>query len=227
MIGCEWILEHIYFPILEILAAHDSCKNPIILTHLPRALLLRMKGASWILPEEMLPPLHEGVDRQGLFLLNYTTDRVDFSESTSQEIMPGVFKKVTETHRVRRTQFMAVPATVRTVHISQGEEWEAMIGDCSLPPKGDEASQWLANYVILSRAMSLEGLLFLRLPPRRFFSAGAPVHIVEELEQLHQVETASQKRLVSYMASLPNNVQVPACVTAAVGNPPPLVTIKK
>ena len=208
-------------------AAHEGCQNPIFLSYLPRGLLLRAQGAKWVLPEEKLPPLREGVDRRGLFMLNYTTDTFDFQESTSQEVMPGVFKQVKQTHRVRRTQFMAVPATVRTVHISQGEEWDALVGDCSLPPKMDLAEQWLANYVILSRAKTLEGLLLLRLPPRSFFSIGAPAHIVDELERLHEVEVASQERLNTYVRNLPEDVSIPACVTEALAVAPPKVTIKK
>ena len=105
---------------------------------------------------------------------------------------------------------MAVPAAVRTVHISQGGEWDAIIADCSRPPKMDLLSQWLANSVMLSRATTLEGLLLLRLPPRSFFSLGAPAHIVEELERLHNVEKASQERLAAYVRSLPSRVSIPS-----------------
>ena len=97
---------------------------------------------------------------------------------------------------------MAAPSAVRTVHISQAEEWDAVVGDCSETPRSTLAEQWLANYVILSRAKTLEGLLLLRLPPRNFFSVGAPAHNVEELELLHEVEVASQKRLSDYIRSL-------------------------
>ena len=199
MKGCECILEHIYFSTAEDEDAHWNCQNPIFLSHLPRGLLLRAKNAEWILPEKQLPPLKKNIDRRGLFLLRYSTDFFDFSESTQQEILPGVFKQVKQKHRVRRTQFMAVPACVRTVHIRQGEESDALIGDCSLPPRMEPGEQWLANYVILSRATTLEGLLLMRLPPRSLFSIGAPAHIVEELERLHKVELTSQQRLEAYV----------------------------
>ena len=160
-------------------------------------------------------------------MLSYTTDTFDFKEATQQEVSPGIFKQVSQKHRVRRTQFLAVPAAVRTVHLSQGEEWDAVVGDCSQPPKTDRSLQWLANYVILSRAKTLEGLLLLRLPPRSFFSVGAPAHIGDELERLHEVEVASQKRLSAYVQTLPKEVSIPACVTAALAVDPPKVNIKK
>ena len=220
MKGCECILEHIYFSTLEDEEAHKGRENPIPLSHLPQGLLLRAIGAEWILPKNKLAPLRDDVDRKGLFMLNYTTDTFPFHESTPQEVAPGVYKQVKQTHSVRRTQFMAVPAAVRTVHISQGEEWDALIGDCSLPPKTSQAEQWLANYVILSRANTLEGLLLFRLPCRSFFSIGAPAHIVDELERLHEVEVASQKRLAAYISRLPKDVSIPACVTEALAPPP-------
>ena len=147
---------------------HVTQQRPIQQSR-PRGLLLRVVGAKWVLPEEKLPPLCDKVDRRGLFMLNYSTDTFDFQESSQQQVSPGVFKQVSQKHRVRRTQFMAVPAAVRTVHISQGEEWDAVVGDCSEAPKSTLAEQWLANYVILSRANTLEGLVLIRLPPRNFF----------------------------------------------------------
>ena len=227
MKGATAKLEHIYFSPAEDISAHDNCQNPIFLTHLPKGLLLRAPGVHWVLPTERLPPLREDVDRRGLFLLNYTTSTFDFTESSSQEVLPGIRKQVKQTHRVRRTQFMAVPAVVRTVHISQGEEWPAVVADCAPPPNMDPATQWLATYVMISRAMTLDGLLLLRLPPRSFFSLGAPAHIVEELERLHKVEVASQERLAAYVRSLPKSVHVPKCVWEALATPPPPVNIKK
>ena len=98
MKGCECILEHIYFSTLENTDAHEGKENPIFLSHLPRGLLLRVKGAKWSLPKEKLPPLRDDVDRRGLFMLNYTTDTFDFQESTQQEVSPGVFKQVSQKH---------------------------------------------------------------------------------------------------------------------------------
>ena len=81
--------------------------------------------------------------------------------------------------------------------------------------------------MILSRAKTLEGLLLLRLPPRSFFSVGAPAHIVEEHERLHKVEVASQKRLDAYVRNSSQDVSVPACVTEALAVDPPQIIIKK
>ena len=59
-----------------------------------------------------------------------------------------------------------------------------------------------------------------RIPPRSFFSTGAPAHIVDELERLHEVEVASQKRLAAYVDALPKDVSIPACVKEALATLP-------
>ena len=56
----------------------------------------------------------------------------------------------------------------------QGESFQAAIADLGHPPKQDRRVFWLALCVMLTRAKSLESLLFLRMPPVESLSAGPP-----------------------------------------------------
>ena len=57
---------------------------------------------------------------------------------------------------------VAVPADTITVYAAQGSTFEAVVADMQKPLNYDAAQHWLACYVMLSRAESLEGFLVLR-----------------------------------------------------------------
>ena len=54
---------------------------------------------------------------------------------------------------------------------------------------------WLANYVMLSRATSLDALLILRLCTRDELTAGAPRFLLKEVDRLLAVEKKSWAKL--------------------------------
>ena len=73
-----------------------------------------------------------------------------------------------------------VPASVRTVYAAQGESWYAVIADMKKPPRMSPDLHWLACYVMISRARTMEGLLLLRLPQREELNQGAPPHLMSD-----------------------------------------------
>ena len=155
--GCECILEDIVFSDDERLPEHAFAGALIVLEYMPTRLLLRAVGAQWVLPSVHLPHLPDGYDRKGLFLLKPHYD----------ELTEGLPCKVLRTH------FPIVPADVRIVHSAQGEGFEANIVDMAKPPTMGPEEHWLSNYVMISRASSLEGLLILRLPSRADMTRGS------------------------------------------------------
>ena len=64
------------------------------------------------------------------------------------------------------------------------------------------AVHWLASYVILSRARSLEGLLLLRLASRAQLSTGAPSYLVAAVDRLLELEGSSSELMRSHLAQL-------------------------
>ena len=46
----------------------DTSNNLIQLTHMPPSILVRVVGAKWILPKEVLPDLPETMDRRGALM---------------------------------------------------------------------------------------------------------------------------------------------------------------
>eukprot|EP00973_Karenia_brevis_P027774 3828243-Karenia_brevis.AAC.1 len=63
---------------------------------------------------------------------------------------------------------------------------------------------WLACYVMLSRARSLEGLLILRLASRSELSAGAPSYLVDAVERLLQLERDSMGKVRDHLMKFTN-----------------------
>ena len=66
----------------------------------------------------------------------------------------------------------------------------------------DDTTHWLANYVMLSRATSMDGLLILRRCQRRQLTTGAPQFLVDELERLCKLERASTFKLKARLGKL-------------------------
>ena len=111
------------------------------------------------------------MDKRGLFQLRPTYDYL----RTSWE---------DEWFSVRRTGFRVLPADAMTVYAAQGSTFEAVIADMQRPPNFDAAKHWLACYVMLSRAKTLEGFLVLRPATRQELSAKPPQYLLDELARL-------------------------------------------
>eukprot|EP00973_Karenia_brevis_P055855 7767610-Karenia_brevis.AAC.1 len=106
--------------------------------------------------------------------------------------------------QVRRTQFSVSPASARIVYNAQGEGFNATVVDLARPPSMSAEVHWLACYVMLSRARSLEGLLILRLASRSELSAGAPSYLVDAVERLLQLERESMCKVRDHLAKFSN-----------------------
>ncbi len=82
------------------------------------------------------------------------------------------------------------------------------------PPNLDAARHWLACYVMLSRAKSVDG--FLELPPatRKDLSARPPRYLLDELDRLQKMEDKSLQELLDYIKDL--NLEVPPVIAEGV-----------
>ena len=107
---------------------------------------------------------------------------------------------------VRRTSFLATPADTVTVYAAQGSTYDAVVADMQRPPSFDLAKHWLACYVMLSRARTLEGFLVLRPATRTELSARPPKYLLDELDRLMRLGESSLSELVSYIEELPMDV---------------------
>ena len=99
------------------------------------------------------------------------------------------------TYDVRRTQLPLVPASTRIVYGAQGDNYDTVIVDLAPPPMMSPVIFWLAMYVMLTRARSLDGLMILRLPPREALSVGPPSFVIEEMNRLQQLHQSTVKKL--------------------------------
>jgi hypothetical protein len=107
---------------------------------------------------------------------------------------------------VRRTSFLATPGDTKTVYAAQGSTFDAVIADMQRPPNLDTAKHWLACYVMMSRARSLEGFLVLRPATRKELSARPPQYLLDEIERMLRLEDRSLAELIQYINDLPTNV---------------------
>ena len=74
------------------------------------------------------------------------------------------------------------------------------------PPNMNGAKHWLACYVMLSRAKSIEGLLVLRPATRSELSSQPPQNLLDELERLQGLEEQTLDELVRYLDNLDLNI---------------------
>ena len=88
-----------------------------------------------------------------------------------------------------------MPADCRIVYNAQGEGFDAAVLDMALPPGMKPEIHWLANYVMLSRVRSIDGLLILRLASREQLTIGAPDYLKEEAARLAALEKNSLREL--------------------------------
>ena len=171
MNGCACILEDIVMHDREVLPSRSEVDEVIPLQFIPTALLLRAEDAKWTLPPEQLPPLPESVSRRGLFLLR-----------------PHTAYFTHEKLHVKRVQFPVFDASVRIVYGAQGEDFKAVVADLERPHDMSADLFWLACYVMISRAQSLDGLLFTRLCARTALERGAPKYLLNEVDRLLEIE---------------------------------------
>ena len=116
---------------------------------MPVTLLLQAEGAQWTLEKKHLPTgLPANIDRRGLFQLRPSYDYLRVQ-------VAGEFISV------RRTSFLVTPADTITVYAAQGNTYDAMIADMQRPPSLELSKHWLACYVMLSRARTIDGFLVL------------------------------------------------------------------
>ena len=136
------------------------------------------------MPSSELPSsLPANIDRRGFFQLRPTYEYI------SAKVGEEYFK-------VRRTTFQATPADTMTVYAAQGSTFDAVIVDMERPPNLDLAKHWLACYVMLSRARSLDGLLILRPATLKELSSRPPKYMLDELDRLEKLEDMSTQELI-------------------------------
>ena len=182
MKGCECTLEQIIFADAEVLPHAAVAGDPIELEFLPQSLLLRAKGAQWKLPPSKLPPLSPTVDRRGLFQL----------EATPVYLRRQVGAK--EYKSFKRTGFLVVPADTRIVYAAQGETFDAVVADMERPPRMDLDTHWLACYVMISRARTLEGFLVLRPALLKELSREPPKYLTPALGTTTRQSNPARRR---------------------------------
>ena len=187
MNGCECVVERLILANEEPDFQDFLAGMPTMLEYMPAGIALRAMGADWTLPTYMLPPLPKGYDRRGLFYLTPSTDYFPMLSAQGKKI------------QIKRTQFTLVSASARVVWSAQGESWHAVVGDLACPPGMSSEVFWLACYVILSRAFSLEGLLLLRLATRAQLSTGAPSYLVKALDRLLELERQTTTKVREHL----------------------------
>jgi hypothetical protein len=176
MNGCECILEKIVFSDLEDLPENLLAGDAFPLRYLPVSLLLRAVDASWALVDRSLPNLPASMSRHGLFQLR----------PSQAGIRRKVEKDVFIT--IRRSQFAVLPSDTKIVYAAQGETYEAVIADMLRPPRMEPDTYWLACYVMLSRATSLEGFLMLRPALKEDLDRMPPQYLLDEIDRLLLLE---------------------------------------
>jgi len=180
MKGCPCILRDIVFADGEVLPSAHVAGHAHSLTFMPVSLILQAEGVEWTLPATELPgKLPKNLDRRGLFQLRPTYDYLRAHHEDAY-------------FSVRRTTFLAMPADTITVYAAQGSTYDAVVADMQRPPNYDTAKHWLACYVMLSRARSLEGFLVLRPATRKELAARPPQYLLDELDRLLKVVEPKQ-----------------------------------
>ena len=163
------------------------------------------------LPRAALPHgLPRSYDCKGLFQVEPTDGRFEYTVDTAITVAPNIDKPVKTKLHVKRYQLPVLPAQVKTIHVAQGGGWPAVIADVKRPPRVPVRQHWLITCVALSRAETLAGLLLLRLCSREELEAGAPQYLLDEIDRLLQLEKISTEKLASYIQSL--RVKVPQSV---------------
>ncbi|CAK0855377.1 unnamed protein product [Prorocentrum cordatum] len=189
MKGCVCTLRHIVFADGESFPADSLDDNVVHLQYMPITLWLQADGAEWTLPASDLPAdLPTCTDRQGLFQMRPTYGylRATWEEENFSALLFGIVPKE--------------PSP--TTGVQQGGTYPAVVADMKKPPSMDADTHWLACYVMLSRPVSVEGLLILRPATRRELSRPPPKFILDEITRLADMETASLDELIQILQDL-------------------------
>ena len=188
MKGCPVTLRHIVFSDDEVQRTDLVAGHPHHLSYMPASLVLQAEGAMWTLPESELPvSLPKDTDRRGLFQLRPSCDYLRVPVSGDKYIS------------IRRTAFLVSPADTITVYAAQGGTYTCVIADMQRPPSYTPEQHWLACYVMLSRAKSLDGFLVLRPASRTELQARPPQYLLDELDRQRRLESASLDELLKYI----------------------------
>ena len=108
----------------------------------------------------------------------------------------------------RRTSFRAMPAGTIPVYGVQDNPYDAVIADMQRPPNSSKDKHWLACYVMMSRARSLDGFLVLRPAMHEELSVRPPQYRPDELRRMEQLGFESIPELIQYIDS--SSYDVPA-----------------
>ena len=194
MNGCECILEKIVFSDLEDLPDNILAGDAYQLRFMPVSLILRAIDAPWSLVGQQLPKLPASVPLHGLFQL--------------RPAQVYIRRKVDKDHfiSIRRTQFALLPSDTKVVHGAQGDTYGAVVADMPRPPHMDPDTHWLACYVMISRATSLEGFLVLRPAAKADLDRTPPRYLLDEVDRLLGLEKTCTRRLAKYVRSLQGKV---------------------
>lgn len=192
MNGCECRLERLILADDEREFEEMRVGVPTCLEYMPAGLLLRALDVDWTLPSYLLPTLPRRFDRRGLFVLSPSTGYFSITASDKKML------------QIRRTGFTVVSASARIVYSAQGEQYDATLPDLAVPPGMQPGVHWLACYVMLSRATSLDGLLILRLATREQLSAGPPAYLREAVDRLLVLERQSAATLHTQLRAYHN-----------------------
>jgi hypothetical protein len=194
MNGCECILEQIVFADEENLPAAVLAGEAIELEFMPATLILRAVDVPWTLLQQDLPQLAPSTNRRGLFQLRPKQEHLRRKVGEDAHI------------QVRRTGFAVAPADTRIVYQAQGETYKAIIADMQRPPRMDKSTHWLACYVMMSRATSLEGFLVLRPALKEELNTRPPQYLIDEIDRLLALERKSTTALLKYLQLLQDKV---------------------
>ncbi|CAE7035535.1 PIF1 [Symbiodinium sp. CCMP2592] len=167
---------------IQFSSAHDPGKLNV-LRYMPDFLVLRALGTNWSLPKACQHPALSRDAARGTFIVEPVTSKFTFADTGSRELT------------LTRTMFPLLPANCSVVYGAQGETATAVLADLACPPRMAPELHWLACYVMLSRATSLQGLLLLRNASREELERGAPSFIVDEIDRLLALERSSAQRL--------------------------------
>jgi len=191
---CECTLEKIVFAPAEDIPENTVAGEPILLEYMPVSLILRAKDALWSLTSNCLPSLSPAVSRQGLFQLRPST--AHFRRHVEKDTYI----------KIRRLQFAVLPAGTKVIHSAQGESYDAVIVDMLRPPHMTADIHWLACYVMISRATSIDGLLILRPALRAQLDRKPPQFLLDEIDRLLALERACTQKMLRYLKTLTGKV---------------------
>ena len=156
-----------------------------VLQYMPQALVVRAIGATWTLPQHCHIPGVTACNHVGVFALKPTCETFVFKTKGPRD----------RPLRIMRTMYPLLPSSTCIVYGAQGESWPAVLADLACPPRMSPEVHWLANYVILSRATTLEGILLLRNAEKHELERGPPAYLVAEIDRLLDLEKRCTKQL--------------------------------